>query len=124
MHTPDLTRTILAILLICASTLPGATSKLSRNLKNLPSNTTLDVIVQFAAAPSRSALSSVTVPGGKMKRQLGRIKSALYTLPDPAISALNNNTNVEYATPGRKLKGRVEFADPATNANIACTNKS
>jgi len=40
-------------------------------------------------------------------------------LPVAAINALANNANVKFASPDRKLKGHLEFAEPTTNANIA-----
>src|SRR5437016_7204717 len=108
----------LALVLIVGSTLFGA-SKLSKDLQNLPSSTKMDVIVQFVAPPGSSAINSVTVPGGSLKHQLPRIHAALYTLPVAAINALTNNANVKFASPDRKLKGHLEFAEPTINANIA-----
>src|SRR5258707_1035622 len=105
-------RAVLGIVLAGGGAASCATSKISRDLQNLPSGTSLDVIVQFASAPTKTALSSVTVPGGTLNKQLGLIKGALYHLPAAAISALNNNPNVKYVTPDRKLKGHLEFAEP------------
>src|SRR6266568_3293045 len=110
--------TILTVLLIGAQSLFGASSKLSRELQNLPSNVTMDVIVQFTKPPSKAMLNSVN-NGSILKRQLPLIHGGLFTLPAAAILALNTNANVKYVTPDRKVKGHLEFAEPATNANIA-----
>jgi len=105
-------------ILIASSTLFGA-SKLSEDLQNLPSSAKLDVIVQFLTAPGTSAINSVTGPGGSLKHQMPGINGAMYTLPAAAIAGLEKNPHVKFATPNRKLKGHLEFAEPTTNANIA-----
>src|ERR1051326_7197442 len=104
--------------LMGASVLFGG-SKLSRDLQNLPLNSTVDVIVQFTAPLSSAALNSVVAAGGKLKLQLPRIKAAVFTLPAVALQGIEHNPNVKYASPDRKLQGHLEFAEPTTKANIA-----
>jgi serine protease AprX len=109
----------LSLLLPLVSGLAAQSNKLSRELRNTPAGSTMDVLVQFTNAADASRLNSVIAKGGKLKKQFKENKTALYNLPAAAIQALANNSHIQYVTPDRPVRGAMEFANPATGATIA-----
>ena len=57
--------------------------------------------------------------GGSLKRELGLIHSAVYTVPAAELAALESDPDVEYIAPDRPVHATLDYANPAVNANIA-----
>src|SRR5579884_3640620 len=110
--------TLIAAILLATNLMVA--SNLSPELQKLTSSSpSTDVIVQFVNAPSSTVLSGVTKGGGNLKKNYTHVRAALFNLPPAAIGALANNPNVKYVSPNRTISGKMEFAEPTTNANIA-----
>ena len=96
-----------------------AASKESSDLLKVPSGSTSDVIVQFASKPTTTMLNQVTAQGATLKQQLPLIKSAVYSIPQRAFLNVANLSTIKYMSPNRKVKKKLDFAEPAVNAMIA-----
>src|SRR4051812_34510703 len=75
---------LLAFLL--ATSLMGA--GLSNDLQRVPPTAMVDVIVQFASAPTAADLEAIAHSGGALKRRLPNIDGALFSLPGAALQGI------------------------------------
>src|SRR5262249_46600372 len=121
----SLPRTVLSGVLLFAGLVNtqavfAQSSKLSKDLQGVASTASPDVIVQYVKAPTSTDVQKVTSKGGKLKKQYNVIKGVAYTtVPASQLSSIAGDANVKYITLDRKVKGKLEFAEPATNASIA-----
>jgi serine protease AprX len=104
-------------LVLVASAAAGQGSKRSIELQH-PTGTT-DVIIQFTPAMSSIINMLPSLFGSTPKKILSQINGAVFNLPPQAIVALENNPWVKFVSPDRKVTGKLEFAEPAINANTA-----
>src|SRR5689334_21665073 len=107
----------IALGLLLAATAAGGT--LSKDLRNIPSASKVDVIVQFGQPPTDSDFAAVTHAGGALKRRLPIVRGALFSVPGSALQGLAANPRVFYVSPDRAVKASLEFAQPTVGANIA-----
>ncbi len=91
----------------------------SNDLKNLPSTATTDVLVQFAKSPTTTMIDKIKANGGAVKRKSVKFPTVLYSLSTASINALTANGDVKFASKNRKLKGTLDYANPAVNAPAA-----
>lgn len=98
---------------------PAMAGPRSKDLENQAAGTTVNVIVRFAAKPSKTMLDKVKANGGTLKKQFTNLPMAVYNLPKASVDAILNNTDVVYASKDRTLKGALDYANPAMNAPIA-----
>jgi len=74
----------------------GASPKIARDLDGVSAQATVPVIVQFASSPDNAQKQKLKNHGGRLRRELGMIRSAAYTLPAAALNALANDPQVVY----------------------------
>jgi serine protease AprX len=99
-------RVLTVLALFLSATLAIASSpKMSKDLAAKSRSGDIDVIVQFNHVPNVADHQRVGNHGGRLKRQLGRFRGALYTVSAARLEELANDPNVAYVTPDRKLKG-------------------
>jgi serine protease AprX len=104
--------------LIYTSSLCGA--KLSPDLKSRKhKDKNVDVLVQFSQLPSKSVLARITGKGGLKKSAMLHGKVGLFTLPQAAVDALENDPSVVFASPDRAVGLSLDSARPAVAADIA-----
>jgi len=119
----------LAVLLIVTGTIVSATSayadntKISPELRNLPSNQQAQVIVQYAPGTQLTCtgllglldcvLNDVVQLGGTILGQLPLVNGLVAQLDGNGIVSLSNQSNVVYISSDRPL------APSDTNANVA-----
>ena len=110
----------LCVFLLTASLAFGGSSKLSKDLQNLPSGQSANVIVQYYKTPTTTDTSAATSAGATKLKKLGSFKGHGYSMSPAAAAKLASlNTNVKYISPDRPLKGAMNFAVPAVNADLA-----
>src|SRR5689334_20366559 len=109
----------LTSLAVLTSSGAWAAGKISRDLNGFQPAAKVDVIVQYATAPTDSDQADLTNHGGNARAAFRNINGILATIPAAALNALAANPNVKYMSPDRKLAGALEFAEPTVNANIA-----
>ncbi|MFN7996109.1 MAG: S8 family peptidase [Bryobacteraceae bacterium] len=114
---------------IMSALLPGIAAwgrspdKLSKELLGTKSDREADVIVQFSAAPTQHHHETIEPLGGRLKTDLsGAIKGAHYQLSLSRIAELSEDPEITYISLDRPVKGALEFANPAVNADIARAN--
>ena len=108
-------------LIATAGLMSAADSKFSKDLLD-PSSTVVDVIVQYAAAPTANHHAKVLRRGGVLKADFGGIiKAAAYSIPSSALLDLANDPDVVYIAPDRPLKGMLNYTAAAVNAAVAWT---
>lgn len=111
--------TLLALIL-APSLAAGRSSKISKDLADLPSNATVNVIVQYYNSPGTSDSNAANSVGATNGKKLGLIKSARYTLSAGAAAKLVSiDTNVKYISVDRPLRGAMNYAVPAVGADLA-----
>jgi serine protease AprX len=98
----------------------GGSSKLSKDLQNLPSGQAANVIVQYYKTPTTTDTSAATSAGATKLKKLGSFKGHGFSMSGAAAAKLVSlNSNVKYISPDRPLKGAMNFAVPAVNADLA-----
>jgi len=101
-------KVLVALTLILSANLAFAgPRKMSHDLESKTSGKSgkVDVIVQFNHVPNANDHQRVANHGGKLKRQLGHFRGALYTVSAARLAELANDPNVAYVTPDRQLHG-------------------
>src|SRR5882762_3804278 len=80
---------------------------------------TVDVIIQFNQTPTDAHHQKVQSKGGKLKTKLDLIKAAHYSVPVDALDALADDPDVVYISPNRPVRGSLDHAVSAINADLA-----
>ena len=107
-----------AMLLLAALPVFAGSAKISHDMAN-GNGGTVNVIVQFRHKPGQSHFQKVIQKGGRLKADLGIVKGGLFTIPANALEELAKDPEIVYISPDRPVKGMLDLASPAVNANIA-----
>jgi len=89
--------------------------KISRDLQAMTTADQVDVIVQFAQAPTAFHHEKILSRGGTIKRELGQFKGAAYSVPASALADLADDPDVVYISPDRPLKGASDSTPSLVN---------
>lgn len=110
--------------LFMASTLTalGGHPKIARDLDQVNSAGTVDVIVQFRQAPTDGHHKKVTIRGGRLKTALGIVKGGHYSIPAGKLAELADDPEVVYISPDRGVSGSLDYAATTVGADIALKN--
>ncbi|GEM_PF-3856083 len=93
-----------ALLFLLTATFGFAAShKVSRDLAAVPPDQQVSVIVRYTRRPDAKHHAKMTQVGGRLKRTLELVNSAVYTLPASALADLENDPDVEYVAPDRRV---------------------
>jgi serine protease AprX len=107
------------VLVMSASIVFGQSSKLSRDLQSLPSGNAANVIVQYL----RSLAPQTRVRPrwwGRRTAEIRPFKGNGYRMsPAAAAKLVSLNANVKYISLDRPLRGAMNFAVSAVNADLA-----
>ncbi len=106
---------ILGITLFAAVSL-AAHPKISHDIDGLDPAATVDVIVQFAHAPTAASHRKVTDQGGMYRSTLSLVKSGVYSVPVSALSRLADDPEVVHISPDHKVHGMLDNTTAAVNA--------
>jgi serine protease AprX len=108
------------VILTMASLAFGQSPKISPDLQKLSPNANVNVIVQYNTSPSNRELNSANAAGAANGKALGLANAYLWTMsPAKLQNLLNQDPNVKYVSPDRPLRGAMNYADPAVNADVA-----
>jgi serine protease AprX len=80
----------------------------------------LNVIVQYSAAPTTADLNQLALYGQVVQVFAG-INAVMALEPPKAIATIAANPDVEYITPNRALKGKLDLTSAAVNAAAAAS---
>jgi len=113
-----ITRALLAVTLFMLGTgiAFARHPKVAHDLEGIPSNATVDVIVQFKTVPGAATRKRVSAKGGILRRDLGRLKSGEYRITAGMLETLANDPDVAYISPNRSVKGMVDISVAAIDA--------
>jgi len=107
---------------LTASMASGQSSKISKDLANLPSNASLDVVIQYYSTPTSSDVNAATSAGASNGKHLGLGKSYKWTMSQGSVQNLiANDPNIKYVSPDRLVYGTMNYAVPAVGADMART---
>lgn len=113
---------LLIVILAMTELAFGQSPKLSPDLQALGPNTNANVIVQYKNAPTSDELNTAKGMGAANGKGLGLVKAYTWTMSSRAAQNLvNQDSNVKYVSLDRPLKGSMNFAVPAVNADMART---
>ncbi len=115
-----MTRKIVLLLMLMA--ILGFAKPKKKSAPDLPvasGNQMVDVIVRYNIPPDDNTHKKVKDKGGKLKKDLSLIRASVFSVPASALQAIADDADVAYVTPDRTLKGAMDYAEPAVNANIA-----
>ncbi|MBV8897945.1 MAG: S8 family peptidase [Acidobacteriaceae bacterium] len=94
----------------------SAKEKLAPELRELPANANVDVIVQFDQPPTDAYHQKVFNRGGQLKYKLDFINSGAYKMPGSAVTDLAGDTAVTHISVDHKLGAKLDYTTAATNA--------
>jgi serine protease AprX len=94
---------MLCTVILTAGLAFAGSRKMSKDLEGKNASDQVDVIVQFTQAPTARHHQKVFNRGGKLRRELGLVRSGAYSLPASALAALAADPDVAYIAPDRPL---------------------
>jgi serine protease AprX len=107
---------LLCTVILSASLAFAGSRKMAKDLEGKNASDQVDVIVQFTQAPTARHHQKVLNRGGKLRQELGLVKSGAYTVPASALTDLAADPDVAYISPDRPVQGTLDSAAPAINA--------
>lgn len=113
------TKLLLVMVIVLGSVAWANDRKLSPELKGQRSGDTVDVIVQFKAAPTQKHHDKIAAHGGLVKQRLGAVKGLLITIPASRLHVLSNDPDVAYISPDRPVTNQMNNAAVGVLANYA-----
>lgn len=96
---------IMSALILCSNLAFAGSHKISKDLRGKDPSSQVDVIVQFDHAPTAKYHQKIVDRGGKLKRELGNFKGAVYTMPVSELEDLAKDPAVKYISIDRPLRG-------------------
>src|SRR6266851_2705651 len=115
----DWCRTLCALIMTAGFAF-GQSSKISKDLANLPSSASVNVVVQYFSTPTSSDLDAAKSVGAANGKKLGLIKSYNWTVLQGNVKNLvANDANIKYVSLDRPLQGAMNYAVPAVGADMA-----
>jgi len=112
-------RVLILLLALAVPSGYAASHKVAPDLANVPSDSTVSVIVRYKLQPNDRLHRLVAQQGGHLRHSLELVRSEAYTLPATSLQDLSDDPDVEYIAPDRPVKATLDFAQPAINANLA-----
>jgi len=114
---------IIAVAAVLCTLAPAGPSispsrKISRHLKGIDPQSTVDVIVQYRVHPASEHFERIHRLGGIEKRTYGRIPQAALTIPASALESLASDADVKFISPDRKVQSHLNYTAAAINANL------
>jgi serine protease AprX len=94
---------VLCTLILSASLAFAGSRKMSKDLEGKNASGQVEVIVQFKQAPTARHHQKVFNRGGKLRQELGLVRSGAYSLPASALADLAADPDVAYIAPDRPL---------------------
>ncbi len=110
---------LLVLLVICTSSLAFAGKK-SKDLEGIAAGKSVDVIVQYATAPTDANVTKARGKGATFRKHFKKIKASVFTIPAGKIDAMMAaDPNITYVTPDRPVYLLADYAQVAIGADIA-----
>jgi serine protease AprX len=107
-------------ILTMASLAFGQSPKISPDLQAVGANSNVNVIVQYYNTPNATELGVANSVAAATGKGLGLVKAYAWTMsPSNVQNLINQDPNVKYVSLDRPLKGAMNFAVPAVNADVA-----
>jgi serine protease AprX len=107
-------------ILTMASLAFGQSSKISPDLQAIGPNNNVNVIVQYYNAPNANELGVANSVGAANGKGLGLVKAYAWTMsPSNVQNLVSQDPNIKYVSLDRPLKGAMNYAVPAVNADVA-----
>ena len=120
---------LLLVLIVSVTIAHADTSKISPELRNLPSTQKVQVVVQYAPGTQLNCsgllslvgcvLNTILKLGGTILGQLPLVNGVVAILDGNGIVSLSNQSNVVYISADRPLAPTLSNAAPAVNAEFA-----
>ena len=109
-----------AVILVLSSQAFGQSPKISPDIQALSPDTDVDVIVQYDHPPRPDELNAAAAAGAAHGKALGLVNAQVWTMsPAKVQSLISHNPHIKYVSPDRPLKGAMNYAVPAVNADVA-----
>src|SRR6266852_9739751 len=106
--------------LLTASWSVAKTSKMSKDLLAHPSSTTVNVLIQYYTPATSTDVNTAKGLGASNGKAFGLVKGYRWTMSQGNVASLiSKDSNVKYISPDRPLKGAMNYAVPAVNADLA-----
>jgi len=80
-----------------------AHGKIARDIDRSHPNNRVDVIVQFKVTPTAKHYQTMSARGARVKTRLHGIKAAAFNLPVSALAKLEQDSDIAYVSPDRKV---------------------
>ena len=113
------TRLLLPCFALLSNLTFAATPKISRDLESADPQSTAEVIVQFAHAPTEAHHQMINGHGGSLRSELPLVRAGVYAIPVAGLERLASESEVLYVSPNRQLRGSLDNVTSAVNASAA-----
>src|SRR3954470_10710011 len=107
-----------ALLMFTAGLAFAGRAKLSKDLDRIKASDQVNVIVQFKKTPTAAHHKAVLKRGGKLRREMKRIRSAAYSIPAAALADLQANPDVSYVSLDRPVHGSGLSPNPLAGPGV------
>ena len=109
----------LGLAVVLAPAAFAGSPKIAKDLEGADPNSIADVIIQYRTPVTEAHHNRVRQGGGALRREFGAIKAGMYSLPVRTLGVLAADADVVYISRDRQVRGSLDYATPAVNANIA-----
>src|SRR6266568_1555832 len=111
---------LLGAVLLTTSLAFGQSSKISRDLANLPSSKVVNAVIQYYTQPTSTDINAAKSAGATNGKALGLVKGYKWTISQGSVqSLLSKDPNIKYVSLDRPLKGAMNYAASAVGADLA-----
>src|ERR1700690_245798 len=110
---------LIVVVLALAGVAAAHKDKIARELRNKTGSDTVNVIVQFKAAPTADDEQRVARHHGKHNGDLSLVHAIMVSLPANEADRLSDEPTVKFISPDRKIHAHLTNTAPAINAPYA-----
>jgi serine protease AprX len=110
---------LIVVVFALAGVAAAHNGKLARELQNKTNSDTVNVIVQFKAAPTADDEQRVERHHGKHNGDLNLLHAMMVSLPANEADRLSDEPSVKYISPDRRIHAHLTNTAPAINAPYA-----
>ncbi len=110
---------ILAALACLSATVWAGDEKLASELRRKDLQGNIDVIVRYRSVPTEAHHRKVVDAGGVLKHRFDLIHSGHYSVPTAMLKDLADDSEVEFVSPDRPVRGMLDLTGEAVNAAAA-----
>jgi len=112
-------KTVIAIIAFSSVPLLAQDHKLGVELRNLQSQSEVQVIVQYSHDPTDADHQKLVGKGAKVRGVMHSIKSGSYSMPGYSVAELEQNADITHVSINHKIRPKLDYVNAAIYAPLA-----